>query len=66
MEHQHHLDGPAADAANAAEALDDCHVREQREFGRRWHDTVDGLARQILERGDLGGRETGATQSRVR
>src|SRR6202167_4593886 len=62
LEHQHHFDRPAADAAHAGEALDDREIGEERELSGRWHHPFDGLAREILERCDFGRREAYGAQ----
>ena len=55
--HQHHLHGPAADAAHLRDAFDDLVIGERVQDFRRRNDAVEGLAREILDARDLGERQ---------
>jgi len=64
LKDQHHLDGPATDAAHAGEPLDDLQVAERSELRGVRHDALERLGRQILQRRDFGEREAHGTQRR--
>ena len=47
--HQHHLDGPAADATHLCETLDDREVIQREQFLATRHDAFNRLRGQVLQ-----------------
>ncbi|HLJ05521.1 MAG TPA: hypothetical protein VKT26_04585, partial [Acetobacteraceae bacterium] len=62
LEHQQHLDGPAADATHLGKAGDDCLVRQRLQGIPIRDDSGRGLGGKILQGGDLRERQARGTQ----
>jgi hypothetical protein len=61
-EHQKHLDGPFADAADLGQVVDDGGVVHAADAGQRRDRAVEGFGGEVTERESLVGGETGGAQ----